>query len=183
MHISKGFATEALRILSMFFILFGNARSDDMDWESVKLMVRNQFPSVSQISVDGLNTWILEDSSTAPVLLDVREPEEYAVSHLPDAVRARAVTDVEVILKDAPLDTALVLYCSVGYRSSELAVRLLDLGFTNVHNLEGSLFEWANAGLPLFRGTDTVSVVHPYDESWGTLVDREKWLFHPENEE
>jgi 3-mercaptopyruvate sulfurtransferase SseA len=60
-----------------------------------------------------------------------------------------------------------VLYCSVGYRSSMAAEQLAKLGYTDVQNLEGSLFAWANAGHPL-EGGDRV---HPYDAKWGELLD------------
>jgi hypothetical protein len=44
-----------------------------------------------------------------------------------------------------------------------------------VSNLEGSLFEWANLGYPLFRGTAAASKVHPYNANWGRLLERRLW--------
>ena len=52
------------------------------------------------------------------------------------------------IAKDAPI----VTYCSVGYRSGKMAERLQAAGYTNVRNLEGSIFKWANEHRPLVRG-------------------------------
>lgn len=48
------------------------------------------------------------------------------------------------LLADIKPDSHIVVYCSVSYRSSILARRLQDMGFTNVYNLEGSIFKWAN---------------------------------------
>ena len=41
----------------------------------------------------------------------------------------------------------------------------------NVFNLEGSLFKWANEGRPVYRGSERVQEVHPFDEDWGELLD------------
>ena len=69
----------------------------------------------------------------------------------------------------------VVVYCSVGYRSSRLAEKLRARGFGNVVNLEGSLIQWANEGCPLYRGEERVYRTHPYDEEWGELLDRRFW--------
>ena len=64
----------------------------------------------------------------------------------------------------------MIVYCSVGYRSSALAEKLQRAGFTNVANLEGSLFQWANENRPLHRGTNTVREVHGYSRKWSGLL-------------
>ena len=53
-----------------------------------------------------------------------------------------------------------------------------ERGF-RARNLEGRIFRWANAGLPVFRsaadGTEEpAAVVQPVDESWGTLLEPER---------
>lgn len=75
-------------------------------------------------------------------------------------------------LTDIKPDRPIVVYCSVGYRSSILARKLQDKGFTNVYNLEGSIFKWANEGRPLVQGKVTVHKVHPYNAHWGHLLER-----------
>ena len=91
---------------------------------------------------------------------DIRRADEYAVSHLPYARHVPPdTTDTELrqILPDA--NQTIVVYCAVGYRSAQMARRLQALGHTNVINLEGAIFVWAEAGLPLEGGTK----VHPYN--------------------
>ena len=65
------------------------------------------------------------------------------------------------ILRGVPANRRIVVYCSVGYRSSELAEFLMKTGFTEVYNLEGSIFRWANEGRPVYRAEERVRVVHP----------------------
>jgi 3-mercaptopyruvate sulfurtransferase SseA len=58
----------------------------------------------------------------------------------------------------------------VGYRSSELATRLQRAGQTNVTNLEGSIFQWANEGRALEASGKPATRVHPYNEKFGRLL-------------
>ncbi len=151
------------------------------DKTAVKEMIRHKFPEVSQIPTDSLLVWQSKTRSTHPLLLDVREDEEYVVSHLKAARQSVSEQEALDILKNVPKDTLIVLYCSVGYRSSKLAKKLKTHGFTNVYNLEGSIFEWANRGLPVFRGDRQVNAVHPFDETWGRLLDRALWATMPDS--
>ncbi|MHC4140171.1 MAG: rhodanese-like domain-containing protein [Planctomycetota bacterium] len=75
-------------------------------------------------------------------------------------------------LTDIKPDQSIVVYCSVGYRSSILARKLQTLGFKKIHNLEGSIFKWANEGRLLFQGQTIVHKVHPYNAHWGNLLEK-----------
>lgn len=137
-------------------------------WSLVKGMVHRQFPQVQSISTTKLANWLV-DEMPPPVLIDVRRAEEYAVSHLPGA---RHLSTVEAIQQsDIPADATLVLYCSVGYRSAQLAEKLPAAGYKNVMNLEGSIFEWYNQGHPVVADGNPTSRVHPYNRTWGLLLD------------
>jgi rhodanese-related sulfurtransferase len=145
-------------------------------WTELLPTIRRRFPEVRQLSTQELADWLgpKPRPGPKPVLIDVRPAAEHGVSHLEGAVRASTVGAVRALgLEES---RPLVVYCSVGYRSSELGVRLIRAGFTNVFNLEGSIFAWANEGRPVYRGTNRVAEVHPFDRRWGVLLDR-KW--HP----
>ena len=152
-------------------------------WSTTLKMIRAKFPGVAQLSTGSLQTWLAETGPAPseqsqsgqapperPLLLDVREKVEYEVSHLKDAVLASSEKEVIEVLEDVPPDRPVVLYCSVGYRSSEMAAFLQKRGFEKVYNLEGSIFAWANEGRPVYRGDERVHVVHPYDRVWGKLL-------------
>ncbi len=142
-----------------------------MFWFMTLKMIRARFPTVAQVSTDTLQVWLAESQQRENLLLlDVREPEEYAVSHLQDAQPVPSKDEALKALQGAPSDQRIVLYCSVGYRSSELAQFLMKKGYTEIFNLEGSIFAWANEGQPVYRGKERVKVVHPYDRTWGRLL-------------
>lgn len=143
------------------------------DWPGMKRMIREKFPEVRQISPTQLSEWLAQ--TQPPLLFDARAPKEYAVSHLLNAQPTENERQALDQLKDSSKDRQIVIYCSVGYRSSALARQLQQAGFTNVFNLEGSIFEWANEGRPVYQGNQKVKTVHPFDQKWGTYLNRDLW--------
>ena len=144
--------------------------SRSIQWFVLKKTLAHRFPEVAWISTEELANWLADKNRPAPLLLDVRTPEEWKVSHLSGARHAEPKAAVESVTAGISKETPIVTYCAVGYRSAEMAKRLRAAGFTNVHNLEGSIFEWANEHRPLVRDGQPVSIVHPYDALWGRLL-------------
>jgi rhodanese-related sulfurtransferase len=151
----------------------------DPSWPSIKEQIRSDFPDVTTITPEELESRLDGPEAERPILLDVREAEEFAVSHLAGAIRVQPGSDASETLESIPKDALIVAYCSVGYRSSELAERLMARGYTNVVNLEGSIFEWANEGHPVERDGSLVEQVHPYDPNWGKLLDPKLHAYEP----
>jgi len=136
-------------------------------WRLVKRWVDQQFPDVPSLATDQLARWLVNEQPS-PILIDVRDEAEYAVSHLPGA---RHLPTLEAIRQaDISPTSTLVLYCSVGYRSARLADKLQAAGYPHVFNLEGSIFEWHNQGRSLVAGQQPVDQVHPYNRLWGLLL-------------
>lgn len=137
-------------------------------WEQTLQLVRETFPDVPQMSTGRLAD--LLDQGREVVLIDARSEAEFKTSHLEGAIRAIGVRAARKALEEHGDKPTVVVYCSVGYRSSRLAQQLRDDGVENVFNLEGSLFLWANEGRPVYRGSDQVRSVHPFDDDWGELL-------------
>jgi rhodanese-related sulfurtransferase len=146
------------------------------NWAALKTEIREKFPAVRQVPVDELATRL--EGEQPPLLIDVRKPEEYAVSHLPGAINASGRELVSLLEREAT-GRDVVLYCSVGYRSSRDAQSLAKKGFDNVANLEGSIFEWANNGHAVVRGDEVVQEVHPFNQEWGALLDAKLRAYKP----
>ena len=82
-------------------------------------------------------------ASGEPVqVVDVREPEEYAICHLADAILI-PMDELEDRLQELKTDTPVVLYCHRGVRSAHAAMWLQNQGFQNVLGLEGGIDAWA----------------------------------------
>ena len=125
-------------------------------------VVRHRFPDVSHLSPFELDAWLRDNLRRTPQLVDVRSEEEFATSHLPNALHLSSQTTTAKALSILNREQPIVLYCSAGYRGATLARRLQAAGCTDVRNLEGGIFAWANAGLPMERAGKKTRLVHPY---------------------
>lgn len=78
----------------------------------------------------------------AHVLLDVREPKEFASSSLSGSVDI-SMGDVPNRLSELPKDEMLVVMCRSGKRSGNIVSFLRENGFDNATNLVGGINGWA----------------------------------------
>lgn len=141
-----------------------------LTWEAVSAWIARDWPGVPQMTTAELARRLGENGGR-PVLIDTRTREEYAVSRLPGAVWAETPKQIRAALRDVPPERAVVLYCSVGVRSSRAAADLMRDGRGKVFNLRGSIFQWANEGRPIEREGQSATGVHPYNRKWGELLD------------
>jgi rhodanese-related sulfurtransferase len=153
-------------MISLLPAMLRPVRASDMD--KIRELAREKYPSVKQIRTETLAMWLVDTNRIQPLLVDVRSDEEFAVSHIRNAMHAVSVERVKQLAIGA--DVPVVVYCAVGYRSSAFAQKLQKAGVTNVFNLDGSIFQWANEGREIVRAGMPVKDVHPYDRKWGQLL-------------
>ncbi len=130
--------------------------------EMLQLLLSN---TVAQITVDEL------EQTDGVCLLDAREWEEYQVSHIEGAQYIGYKNLNKDILENIPKEQTIVLYCSVGYRSEKIGEQLQKMGYTNVYNLYGSIFEWVNQGNPVVDENGTTKRVHTYNKRWSQWLE------------
>lgn len=112
------------------------------------------------------------------LLLDVREPAEFAQSRIPGALRVQPGAAADVVLAEhgaRMVGATVVFYCAVGWRSG-LMVKGLRQAAARAQaaallNLRGGIFRWHAEGRPLDYGPGGKGV-HPFNESWGRLLAR-----------
>ena len=98
------------------------------------------------------------------VFVDVRDPDEQAVSMLP-----AALTGAQFLATAHEHGEKTVLcYCTIGYRSG-LFVDRHGTGFPNLHNLCGGLLLWLHAGGRVFRDGSEIRQAHVYGPKWSLL--------------
>ena len=158
-------ALVSMGIASFLFGLFG------VSWEKVDERIAREFPRVAHISTEEFHSRLQAGPSPGALVIDVREAEEFAVSHIEGAINIARSEDIASRVADK--DTEILVYCSVGYRSAGVASRLAELGYTNVKNLHHSIFEWANRGYPLRNELGQTDKVHPFNRAWGSLLNEE----------
>ena len=139
------------------------------DLEKIKAIARAADPEVRQLGTGDLSELLERIDRASLLLVDVRAPAEFAVSHLRDAVNLQTTDQIARAAKERNA-AKTILYCSVGFRSSRLAHGLMQDGMGNVFNLEGSIFQWANEGRAIYQGEHPARHVHPYGARWAGLL-------------
>ncbi|MBE5316032.1 MAG: sulfurtransferase [Xanthomonadales bacterium] len=111
---------------------------------------------IAEVSVEALAA----EAHGSYVLIDVREPGEFATAHIAGAIpiprgvlefqveanpAIACVTEPALAVREQPI----VLYCRTGGRSALAAESLQRLGFTRVRSLAGGITAWTAAGMPV----------------------------------
>ena len=99
---------------------------------------------------------ILLRATPAPLVVDVREPDERAAVRA-TGTKAQALSKLTAgdlgTLDAARRSERVYVLCRSGQRSAKAAALLRDAGFADVVNVSGGLLAWEAAGLPLERGS------------------------------
>ncbi len=134
-----------------------------------------KFGNVKHIS----STDLIAMPSDQYVIFDVREVEEFEISHLQDAIRLDPDMNGEAFLKAYSHrleNKTAVFYCSVGMRSSMMVDRvqraLPEQHSGSILNLQGGIFAWHNQSYPLQNSRGDTDAIHPYNAFWGRMLKR-----------
>jgi rhodanese-related sulfurtransferase len=88
-------------------------------------------------------------SDQSAQLLDVREPEEWAETGIPEGAVLIPLGDLESrAASELAADSPVYVICRSGNRSRTASDILVGLGFTEVYNVDGGVTAWLDAGLP-----------------------------------
>ncbi|MDD5149073.1 MAG: rhodanese-like domain-containing protein [Flavobacterium sp.] len=132
-----------------------------------KILEKLNNKSVPYISVAALQ------SKENYILLDARQIKEFNVSHIENAINigfdrfdSKKVT---TILKDK--NATIVVYCSIGVRSEKIGEKLQKLGYKNVFNLYGGIFEWKNNGGKVVTNQNVeTDKIHTFNKEWSVYL-------------
>jgi rhodanese-related sulfurtransferase len=108
--------------------------------ESRSLEEEPAMPQVQEMSVEELKAKL--DKGETPLILDVREPYEYQIVHLPNVTHIPMNT-IPARLGELDKNAEIVVQCHHGSRSWNVAAYMMGQGFTNVKNLTGGIHAWS----------------------------------------
>ncbi len=97
------------------------------------------------------------DNPGGALIIDVREPQEYAAGHVPGAINIpRGVIDSQIwnhvgSSEKANLERPIVLQCQSGRRATLAAQTLGELGFTQTSTVIMNLDDWKQSGNPFVK--------------------------------
>jgi glyoxylase-like metal-dependent hydrolase (beta-lactamase superfamily II)/rhodanese-related sulfurtransferase len=107
----------------------------------------------------------LEARSPEAVLLDVREPQEFANGHVPGALNLPQA-DLATRLSEVPRDRPIYLICQGGFRSLRAAQFLAQMGFTEVASVSGGTEAWVAAKKPIAPGEANLEPQRFIESEW-----------------
>jgi len=114
-------------------------------------LIQRRFSPVREIGVQGATQLINRSDA---LILDLRETQEYEGGRLPRAVHiplSQLSSRGQELVKF--VGRPLIAYCERGNRSRAAASALAKLGFSEIFVLHGGLRAWADAGMPLEKGS------------------------------
>ncbi|TCI84934.1 rhodanese-like domain-containing protein [Tenacibaculum sp. M341] len=136
-----------------------------------QLLKKYNQETIPYIYVNDINT---NDDET--IFLDAREKKEFEISHLKKATYVGYNNfNLKRTLKELPKDknSKIIVYCSLGVRSEDIAEKIKAAGYTNVFNLYGGIFEWKNNEKSVYDSQNKLTnKVHAFDKEWGTWLNK-----------
>jgi glyoxylase-like metal-dependent hydrolase (beta-lactamase superfamily II)/rhodanese-related sulfurtransferase len=143
------------RPLNMTAIEATNRGAVDMAWAMLTTT-----PKVHEMDIHAL-----ESCPPDAVILDVREPEEYAHGHVPGAI-SLPQADLASRLDEIPRDRPVITVCERGTRSYRAAQFLVQMGVRQVTSVTGGTAAWRAAGKRLVFGDTRVEKLRVTESEW-----------------
>lgn len=109
-------------------------------------------PAIPSITPAEAATAAKGADASQPLIVDVREPDEFAR----ERVEGAALVPISQFVArhgELPKDRPLYMLCHSGSRSQSATMYLLQAGWTDVRNVTGGISAWMQAGLPVRKGT------------------------------
>lgn len=156
-----------IHIIVIVAFLSNKGLTQEIDPDYEKMIERKyDFPVIQPYSL-----LALLNNEKSIVLLDTREKREFTVSHLPNASFFGYETPNYDLINELDTSQLIVVYCSIGVRSQDVAKELQQRGFNNVFNLYGGIFLWADQFRPMFSSSnDDTDAIHGYNKYWGRWI-------------
>lgn len=108
-------------------------------------------PTIPQLLPREAHARVAEGGSDGPLIVDVRNPDEFARVRVPGSVLIPLPVFVQRY-NELPADRPLLMLCHSGNRSGTATAFLLRSGFAEVANIVGGITAWYQAGLPVTSG-------------------------------
>ncbi|HEY5919435.1 MAG TPA: rhodanese-like domain-containing protein [Chryseolinea sp.] len=153
----------AAALIVVYSTSFGQSDFD----RKLQSLYKNTVPLIRSESL------VPEISKQNVVIIDTRSAEEFQISHISGALFLDYDSFKAENIKNIDKNSKIIVYCSVGYRSERIGEQLIKLGFKDVYNLYGGIFDWINDGnLVVNRSGIRTDSVHTYNKEWSKWVEK-----------
>ncbi len=139
-------------VFSMLSLTLAQEKPQVPAWQTtvVKDWVANAKAAITKVSAADVKAAI--DKKEKAIILDVRDPNEYAAGHLPGAINvSRGTLEFNVWGKASDKNAKIYVYCLTAGRSALATKTLNDLGYKNAVLMDAQFEDWIKAGYPVER--------------------------------
>ena len=143
------------RPLNMVAIEATNRGAIDAPWAML-----TSSPEVEEVEIDALDR-----RDPGAMVLDVREPEEFARGHVPGAVNVPQA-ELATRLDELPRNRPIMTICQTGMRSLRAAQFLSQQGFDDVVTVGGGTAAWRNSGRPVEASDSATDPLRITETNW-----------------
>jgi len=147
----KKLIVSSMVVLSLAFAPLAGAQAPSQPaWMStpVKEMVEKARAATKQVPLAEFKGIV--DSKADAVILDVRNPDEYAAAHVPGAVSlARGLLEFNIWTVVPDKNKTIYVYCRTGGRAALATKQLNELGYKNAFAVREGIRDWVKAGYPI----------------------------------
>lgn len=163
------------KLLIVFTIIISSpliyAQEIDEDFKKMIERKYDEFPTIDPSAAEN-------KVNKKTYFLDTRELNEYKVSHLPNAIHVGYDELDWSAINTIDKDAEIIVYCSIGVRSQDIGKRLNEVGYSNVKNLYGGIFLWADQSRVMedTKGNST-NKVHGYNKYWGRWIKKAEAVY------
>jgi rhodanese-related sulfurtransferase len=111
-------------------------------------LVNESKARIQQTDMEGYKKMLAAEEK--PLLIDVREDNEWAAGHAAGAIHlGKGIIERDIEVKVPDKSAKIVLYCGGGFRSALAADALRQMGYTNAISLDGGWRAWQQSGMPV----------------------------------
>jgi len=137
-------------IVSIFSLTLAQEQKPAGPPQIVKDMVARAKAAIKSVSAEDVKAAI--DKKEKAIILDVRDPGEYAAGHLPGAINvSRGTLEWGIWSKVPDKNTKIYVYCKTAGRSALATKTLNDLGYKNAVLMDAQFEDWIKKGYPVER--------------------------------
>jgi len=139
-------------VFSMLSLTLAQEKPKVPPWQTtmVKDWVANAKVAIKSVTIQDVKGAM--DKKEKAIYLDVRDPNEYAAGHLPEAINiSRGTLEFNVWDKIADKNAKIYVYCRTGARCALATKALNDMGYKNAVATDTGYEAWVKAGYPVER--------------------------------
>jgi rhodanese-related sulfurtransferase len=137
-------------VLSLASLTYAQQTAPAGPPQIVKDMIAKAKGAIKTVSAADVKAAI--DKKEKAIVLDVRDPNEYAAGHLPGSINvSRGTLEMNIWGKISDQSAKIYVYCKTAGRSALATKTLNDLGYKNAVLMDAQFEDWIKKGYPVVR--------------------------------